>query len=249
MSSSNHQTNQNPPVNSNDEMSIMDLAIIIGRYRYFALIIFFVISVPAMFQIATFEKSYAINSVLEIGTWADNELIESQASLRLKLQTGLIPTEITALSSAGVRDTDRFFINVLTPKKSNIVHLTSKSRSDTEKTYIALHKQLVDTVKLQHDRKINEQKKQLDQLISTLNDQIKNADIPDSLMESRMTLETKRAALRNTNIQVSGQKSLLPQGPSRKLLALIAIIASLIIALFIPLILEFLIRVRHQLEN
>jgi len=225
--------NNNLP--TQEEISIMDLAIIIVKRKKSVFISLLFLGFLSTLYTLNYEDRYGLTSIVEIGSNSLGDLVEGTESVKLKLAQGLIPSSLDLLEKEGVEDASKFSINVSSPRDSTIVVLESKITRNKEKQYIDIHRTVINKLVDQHKM-----------VVDNKNALLANQGLIDN---GGQLISSQSFILSPSKIQVNAQKSKRPVGLTTFHVAIAGVLISVFLSLLTPLVLEFFAQVKLRVND
>ena len=153
---SQEQSNQAiTPAYYEDEISLVDLWLVLAKRKKLILATIIVFSVLGVGAALLLPKNYAYRTTIEIGTRLEGErtiLIESVESVLAKVKETYIPLAQHQYREKNNDDDDLYDIKASVPRKSHIIVLASKGKEAKAEVYKALHLAVVEGLKQNHAR-------------------------------------------------------------------------------------------------
>lgn len=243
-----------------DEISLVDLAIVLVRHKkMIAIIITFILTIAV---ITTFfiPSKYTFSSSLVIGSQLiNNELtpFESPDTVLAKLQYNFIQQAISEYKLSNPEDKAKYKITASVPKNSLFVYIETKATEEDTKIITGLlsnisqkiiqdHKYIYDAAKTNISSLRNQAKSELELFGAAKDNQGEKRRLLRSVIE---VYESALANLRSTREMSPPIRSIEPIGTSKRLIIAIAAIISIIIAVFAAFFVEFATRVKEKVVN
>ncbi|WP_456378238.1 hypothetical protein [Thiolapillus sp.] len=187
--------------NTEDEISLVDIWLTFRKHRQLFFKVALSVTVLGMIAALLMPKSYDLRTSIEIGTAVrgDNPTpIEAPETVKAKLENSLIPMVIHQLNKE-TEDPIEYKISTTIPKKSTLIVLTSKTKTDATEDYKKLHNQVVTALTRDHSRIINVLKKNLQTELALarilLDELIDPATLAALVKEQEKALEEAKADL------------------------------------------------------
>ena len=217
---------------SDDEISLIDLAIVLIKHKFVILVVLFIAVAAGIGFSSTITKSYTYQANINIGSYViDGEYLpfEPPLSLIAKIEHGYIPTLLEAPEY-------NFSISASNPKKSEVIKLTASGKKDQgELMAVALN--------------------QLSQLIIDDHNQIYNALSASKTQQNLAATPSQESSaghsitsLQKTSILTKPKPSGFTYSKNRKLILIISLVAGLFLGIFAAFMVEFISRVRAELH-
>jgi len=245
-------------LSTNDDISLVDLAVILIRHKIMISMIFIIIVALSVVLAITKPNTYTYTASIEIGSQfisGSVKRFESPQTLLAKLNHGFIPQVLNELQLSSPDNKKRYNIKVNIPKNSQIIvlELTSTSdQADAKKEILqkiiskALqdHKRIYDAVKRNYISLSEQAKADLAAQNTT------NKLSPDEIKYIKNKIESYKLHLANlqpTREILSPIKSLGPTGGNKKMIVIISATFGIFLAVFIALFAEFSTKVKEQI--
>jgi len=161
-----------------DEISLIDLWLILVRRKKALLIVFLVCVISGVVLALVKPPTYTYTTSIEIGTQVEKDNIrpiEDPQTLLAKIQESYIPLVIHEyFKSHPDEEKENFDVKARVPNGSQIIVLESKGPNSKAQTYLTLQQSVVDKVKQDHQRIVTILKKEVEnernKAISKLNE-------------------------------------------------------------------------------
>ena len=178
MESCSNQSREDRQGYYEDEISLIDLWLILIRQKKVLIVIFLVCAISGLLFATLKPDTYTYTTSIEIGTQVQKDNIrpiEDPQTLLAKLQESYIPLMIHEYFKAhSGENKEDFEVKARVPKESQIIVLESKGSEAQAPTYLALQQRIVDKVKQDHQRIVGILKKEVEnqrnKAISKLNE-------------------------------------------------------------------------------
>lgn len=238
-----------------DEISLVDLAMILIKRKLMIAIIFTIIFALGVTMALSTPRIYTFSTTIEIGSQIINGSIqpfESPQALLAKLQYSYIPQVLIEHKQSSSDNKAKYQIKASVPKGGNIILLETKGTNDQEDILKALLQTVSQKAIQDHDRIFTSVKSDLKarlkqaetNLKSIKSDDEKEIAINQSLIER---LSSKLTNLRNTREVLPPIISIDPTGGSRKIIVVISAFAGLFLGVFAAFFAEFLSKVKQRI--
>lgn len=240
-----------------DEISLVDLALILIRRKIMIAVIFFSIVALGVVTAWLTPKSYTFSTSIETGSRViDGTVIpfEAPEPLLAKMQNVFIPQTLNEQRQSNPEDKKQYKIIARIPKSSVIIVLEIKGTEDKADLMTTLlqkitrqavqdHKRIHDAVK---NSLIALKKRSETELISlgAKGDSLEGKT--QILHENIEIYQSQLANLRNTREILPPMRSIEPTGTSRKLIMIIAIFAGVFLGVFSAFFAEFIAKVKER---
>lgn len=246
---------------SEDEISLVDIVLILYRHKWLMLGSFLVCVVAAVGYSLGKAPTYEYVTAISIGVADDKMPIESPEMVKSRLEYIYIPRVQRAIAAERGVEPDRvaYKVDISVPKNTGFVVIATKSAgSDTEEVKKLLNN-LATMVIEGHSKVVGERASMLKQQIADIERRIAlNASMAGTgeniVFQKISGMEDELAALKNRLLQIreSSQqfeptRSVKPVGTSRVLIVLLGGLLGLFFGIFIALIAEFSVKFRHAL--
>lgn len=228
-----------------DEISLMDLSLIIARRFKSACVSFVVVLSLMSALIMQHERYYMLTSIIDIGSIGSSP-IENPEGVKLRLIQGVLPHLLDELNEQGIKNAKSFVVNISHPSNTSIIILESSITKINSETYASIHSSLAKTIVDEHaviiDKRIQFINKQLAESIKLIADE-------DVKANTISYANARRSEITHSKLQVIAQKSQFQFGPKHSKLFIAAVFLAFILALITPLCLEFFAQIKLRLEN
>jgi len=240
-----------------DEISLVDLAMVLVRRKVMIISIFIVFIVSGITLALLIPRTYTFSTTIEIGSQIISGSIkpfESPQALLAKLQYSYIPQILSEHKQSHPDDKNKYRINSSVPSGSNITLLEIKGTEDqadtlkqllqiTSQKAIEDHNRIFQSVKKNLETRLIQATNNLRTLRNSKNNETEVAS-SQSIIES---LSSQLANLRNTREVLPPIRSLDPTGSGRKTIVIITAIAGIFLGVFAAFFAEFLSKVKLKI--
>jgi capsular polysaccharide biosynthesis protein len=246
-----------------DEISLVDIAIILYRRKGIALGIFVLCIVAALGAAMLKGTNYDYSTAVKVGTTDNGSPIESPQAVESRLHNAYIPkvlSEIAAARGEAFEDI-KYKINVTVPKQGDFVVISGKARESDAEEIRKILNELVAMVVAAHANLTLSKKEQLTQQISDLEgvrasylSSIGTGANVDSVLLGEMgrelvELKGRLKAFTETSMPFEPTRSIKPVGTGKLLIVTLGAVIGLMIGMFAAFFAEFLARTREQLRD
>ena len=244
---------------ADDEISLVDLAMILVRRKRMIAVITTLIIVLAI--IATFlaPKSYTFTTSIEIGSQIIGGTVkpfESPETLLAKIQNAFIPQVLNEKRQTNPDDKTKYKIKASIPKSSVIIVLEIKGTEDEADLLKSLLLSIIQKATLDHSRIYDSVRENITSLLNNAATELqmlkKSNDNETEIATQQNLIEvysSQLANLRNTHEILPPMKSIEPTGTSRKLIIIIATFVGIFLGVFSAFFAEFIAKVKESAKN
>lgn len=248
-------TNSTPPTTQNerrdhgdDEISLVDLAMILAR-RWKALLIIFVVIVAISLAYALLmPRNYQYVSVYNVAEQNPTQALESPSSLVAKAHNLYLGPQTRQLLEQQDLQRLPFEVQVSNPSDTLLVTLTSEANPEHAEQVEELHMQIVKSLQQAQQDLVERRRETLERQLESNRQALEAVRDSDSVSAGELIatytsrvaeLETDLSDLRNGQVGQIAVKSLEPVGTSPKLILALGIVLGGMLAMIGVFILEF----------
>lgn len=258
-----HPLNQEFRQYSGDEISLFDIALVLYRRRGIVLGTLILCLVAALGFSVIKGTAYEYSTAITIGTIDDEIPIESPEAVKNRLEKAYIPGVLSKIAAAHGGDLEdvKYKVNVVVPKKTDFVVISSKvTESDAEEIQKIL-KDLVVMVIDAHNKQLENKRDVLKHQITDVASNkalylasVGSAGNADSVVLSEInneltTLKVKLRQFHDSSMQFGATRSLKPVSLSKWLIVTLGAIFGLILGIFVAFFSEFVFKVRQEMAK
>jgi len=245
---------------TNDDVNMVDLAIILVRHRkLFAFIFTLVVAVGVFFAMSQTQQ-YTFSSTIEIGSEVVNgttNLFESPQTLLTKLQYDYIPQVLQKHRASNPGNSKNYVINTATPNGDVIIVLEITETGNEFETLSTLLKNISQGVIKDHDKIFNIRQRSLLTLANLAKSELKaliknSGDRPEIIQVLKDRIEIYQAriiSLKNTKELSAPTKSLDPIKKNTIRIVLLAAFVGVFLGIFSAFFAELVIKVKEKMKN
>jgi uncharacterized protein involved in exopolysaccharide biosynthesis len=246
-----------------DEISLVDIAIILYRRKGIVIGTFILCVVAALGLGVLMGKTYEYSTAVTIGVLDDGSPIESQQALESRLLKAYIPMVLGKIAAAHGEEIEnlRYKVNVALPKQGNFVLISSKVKeSDAEEIkgiltelvalVIAAHTKEQDAKRALLSQQIGELEREKAAYLSSISQGV-NAD-PVMLMElgkEIAALKAKEKKFTDSFMPFEPTRSIKPVGTRKLLIVTLGAVLGLMLGMFAAFLAEFIAKTRERINN
>lgn len=261
--------NQNPEKNlpliqeyrhyPEDEISVVDIALVLYRHKVLMLGIFILCVAAAAGYSLSKARTYEYATAISIGVTDDNKPIESPEMVKNRLDSAYIPKALRAVAIERGVDLDRvgYKIDTAIPKNTDFVVISIKAvESDAEEAKQILNNLVAMVVEL-HSKEIERRagllKQQIADIEPLLSQKATGVETDVKLQrlarmdEEMLRLNNKLRHLQGSSQQFEPTRSTKPVGASKRLVVALGALLGLLLAIFAAFIAEFTVKFRREL--
>jgi len=239
-----------------DEISLVDLALIVSRRKTLLMLITLIFIVAGIAIALIQPKQYTYSTSLEIGSQFINgniQPLEGVDTLLAKLQHSYIPFILKSSKNANNKEEKEYKIQASIPKNSQIIVIESKAaETDADKITDLLGKITVraiedhNTIYTKLQRNLQSLKHQTEQKLQALATKPDASSEINALQLSLDSYNLQLTNLRKTREILPPMASAEPTGTSRKLIVVMATLVGVFLGLFAVFLAEFMAKVRQK---
>ena len=248
---------------TNDELSLVDLAMILFHHKIMIVIIFATFTILGVVTALSTPKAYTFSTTIEIGSQIVSGAVvpfESPRALLAKLQHSYIPLILSEHKKSFPDDNKKYRIKSSVPSGSNITLLEIKGTLDQEKNSKKLlhtlsqkaiqdHSRIFDSVKANLKMRLDHSTNNLKTLIIDSKAEIGSKSEIAATRDTIESLTSQIANLRNTHEVLPPIRSLEPTGRSRLVTVIIFTFIGAFLALLTPFFTEFVSTVKEKIKK
>ncbi len=183
-----------------DEIDLLDLLVVFVKHKKVMLIAFVVPVLLSLLAALLISSKYNYTTRFELGLLSNNELLEPADAVVAKLTQGYVPTVLHDAATTN-DDISTDLIKVSSPKKSNIIVLSSAAIQDKEELVTGLQQQVANQLLTDHRQRINIEKSKLEaglyeakvKLLELKNDDLFNLE----LQKTNINIEKAKSDLKD----------------------------------------------------
>jgi len=186
----------NEPRPSPDEISLIDLWLVVARRRNVVFAVLALALAGSLFMAFTQPEKYAYSSALEIGAIIEDGAggkiavpVEHPETVLAKIRESYIPQALHRYRELNPADTRHYTINARIPKGSQLIVLEATGKEEDGPAYTAILGDIIDSVVGDHQRIVNIKR-------AALEDRITKARLALAALTDPSTLEVKKSALK-----------------------------------------------------
>jgi len=166
--------NRQDQLNSNDEIELMDLLVVLWRWKWLIIIGTIVCLIVAGIVTFNMPKIYRVLSSIEVGK-VDNRFIEESPVISQKIKSFSMRKQIAQELSIPIEEiSGEDFFKVSSGGSKNFLTITVKIETSKPERGIKILEVVNQTILKDHQRKVEEAKKELLEKIAQDEDEIKN---------------------------------------------------------------------------
>jgi capsular polysaccharide biosynthesis protein len=244
-----------------DEISVVDIALVLYRHRWLMLGIFILCVAVAVGYGLTKARTYEYTTAISIGVTDDNKPIESPEMVKNRLDSAYIPRALRAIAlERGVeQDSVRYKVDTTVPKNTDFVVISIKAAETDAEEAKKILTSLVAMVLDVHSKEIERRAGLLHQQIADIEPLLSQKSTgveTDAQLQKLARMEEEMIRLNNRLRQLQGStqqyeatRSAKPVGSSVRLVVALGALLGLLLAIFAAFIAEFSVKFRRELAE
>jgi len=266
-----HRYPENPPMPEmryEDEISLIDLWLIVMRRKMLVITIFLFCTIAALAFALTQPLTFSFTTIVNVGSNENGQPFESLETIQAKLEEILIPNiRVMSLDKKKSSDEENM-IKVSIPTNAVAIRLETNGEEDDYTKISSLHGSVIESLKQQYKEQIRSAKSRLEGKLQLLNKQLDELNMQFSLpvsgqvsIEMLMLMDRRTASISKleqnkqaitaqlSNLKEPGSflsttRSIKPVGKGRKVIVIVAAVLGLFLGLFSAFFAEFLAKVK-----
>jgi len=249
-----------------DELSLVDLWLIIMRRKMLVIAIFLLCTIAALAFALTQPLTFSFTTIVNVGSNVNGQPFESLETIQAKLEEILIPNiRVMPLEENKLSDnSDKVVVSL--PANTIAIRLESNAGKDDYVKISSLHGLVIDSLKQQYKEQIRSTKSRLEGKLQLLNKQLDDLgaqiSVPGKVSIEMLMLMDRRMAsilrfeqnkeeiiaqlsnLKEPSSFLSTTRSINPVGKGRKVIVIVAAVLGLFLGLLSAFFAEFLANVK-----
>lgn len=247
--------NQEDKLYLDDEISLVDLGAIFVRRVWLFILLFTLFVMGGIVFALVQDEQYEYVSLYQIAEVGVDQPVERPAKAIAVLQSRSLP-ELKAAYRAEHGAQVPFKVRVSNPESTSMLRISSESVKGGADDVRAFHSELMQQLQSRHQKQIADVRKSLEARVDSVGltlDALKEA--PDAgqavgeVMQKRVELEGKLAALSSSELIVVGRESFERIAPNRKLIVVFSVAIGFVVGIVAVYFAEFASLVRQALRE
>jgi len=247
---------------NDDEISLVDLAIILVRRWKAMAVVFIAVMVCAVAAAFLLPKSYQYATLYNIAEYtnSDGELegVESPEAVVAKAENIYLGAETRALLKAEKLDNLPFEVSVENPKNTLLVQFNSEAAKDERSLVSELHQRVAGRIKDAQAAIVNQRRNILKQQLETAREALASSkestspnagELVATYLERVTNLEQELAGLHDGEVTQLAVQGLKPAGVSKTLVLAVGFFLGVLLAIMAAFMMQFCSLVRAGVKN
>lgn len=242
-----------------DEISLVDLATIFVRRRYFFFAVFAVVVFAALlYALVLMGEAKEYTTLVQLGEKieeGERQPLEKPATVIANMQTRWLPEQQAAYAELqGARMP--FSVEIDNPTDTSLIKLASTSSPVHAEAILEAHRTLVDQIVKRQMRILERDRQALSQRLEYVNDYLEQMSGAEATgraaaeaVEQRVQMMAELESLQAPEVLVVGRESIENKGTSRLLVMVVAVFLGFVLAVIATFAAEFIVKVRAALNQ
>ena len=247
---------------NDDEISLVDLAIILVKRWKFMVVVFIIVMACAVIAAFFLPKSYQYTTLYSVAEYTnkDGDLVgvESPEALVAKAENVYLGAEVRELLKAKKMDSLPFETSVKNPKKTLLVQLNSEATEDDQSLVSELHQRVTDKLKEAQASLVKQRRNILKKQLTTARKALESSkestssnagELVATYLERVANLEQELDGLRGGEVTQHAVQGVEPVVVSKKLVLSVGLVLAALLAIMAAFFMQFVSLVRDNVKN